>query len=70
MEPASLDCVCVSSSSGINEVSGVVEILMHEAVVGKGQVGLPSICYNECPRTNMSLDYRDEDVVISVIVLA
>ena len=43
---------------------------MHEAVVGKGQVGLPSICYKECPRTNMSLVYRDEDVVISVIVLA
>ena len=42
---------------------------MHEAVVGKGQVGLPSICCNECPRTNMSPYYRDENVVISVIVL-
>ena len=42
---------------------------MQEAMVGKGKVGLPSICYDECPGTNMSLDYRDENMVISVVVL-
>ena len=42
---------------------------MQEVMVGKGHVGLPSVCYDECPGTNMSLDYRDENMVISVIVL-
>ena len=36
-------------------------------MVEKGEVGLPSICYDEGSWANMSLDYRDE-VVVSVVV--
>ena len=69
VEPVSLSCVCMSSGYGIHEVSRAVDILMNEAVVGKGQVGLPSICDDEGARTNMSFDLRYGDVVVAVIVL-
>ena len=41
---------------------------VQESVVGKGEVGLSSICYDEGSWANMSLDYRDEGVVVSVVV--
>ena len=46
----------------------MVDVFVQESVVGKGEVGLPSICYDEGSWANMSLDYRDEGLVVSVVV--
>ena len=37
-------------------------------MVGKREVGLSSICYDVGSWANMSLDYRDVGVVVSVVV--
>ena len=46
----------------------MVDVFVQKSVVGKGEVCLPSICYDEGFWANMSLDYRDEGVVVSVVV--
>ena len=42
----------------------MVDVFVQESVVEKGEVGLPSICYDEGTLANMPLVYRDEGVAV------